>query len=76
MLSSYVKSKRYGLNVVLYTETTLDDYIVSGELDIIHTKSEPKVEEFIELQNKMSSEYLISVRLCCFESVEFEPIDE
>ena len=76
MLSSYVKSKRYGLNVVLYTETTLDDYIVSGELDIIHAKSEPKVEEFIELQNKMSSEYLISVRLCCFESVEFEPIDE
>jgi len=76
MKSLNTKSKKTGKNVVLYIETTLDDYLVSDILDLVHTKIEPEVEKFLDLQNKLSSEYMISVRICMFNVVEYTPINE
>jgi len=63
-----------GKNVVLYTETSLEDYIVSSLLNLVNDKSDEEIEKFFRLKDELSEEYYVSVRLCTFNVIEYTPI--
>ena len=76
MKTTYGVLLKSGKNVILYTETSLDDYLASSLLNLVSDKTDPEVEKFLELNKQLSKEYYVSVRLCTFNVVEFTSISK
>jgi len=76
MITIYGKSTEQKRDVTLFIESTLEDFLADELLSLSTDKAHPIIEEYFKLSEELSSEYWLTVRVCCFSAIEYSPVIE